>query len=529
MLATHDYQSGGRSPELISIFRSARLADSVGFGLMLIGRDGLIIDCNETALSLLNLPLDEVVGTKGFPPSLPMWNEFDSPLHDEEWPSEKTLRTGEAVKGVVLGFDTPGLARVWLLISTSPIFLDGSLVGLIVSMEEVTKAHRDRRFLSLRTEVGRITILSSSESEYVQKVCNTLVDKGEFALAWFGELRDSGDSIDVLWSAGLSDYFNSEAIAWWGSSQSESTSVMSALRSGRTQVVNDTTQQGEPTPWRLRPREFELNSLAVVCLSLGERRVVVCVYDRSVDAFDQATLESIEQILSEVEVGLDHVRLLKQLRASLDGTLGALSEMTEVRDEYTAGHQSRVGFLASAIAAYMNLSDALVELIRQGGEVHDVGKISVPVEILTAPRKLSTLEFQMIQVHAQVGYGILSRAELPWPIAQIALQHHERLDGSGYPNGLTGEDIILPARIIAVADVVEAMSNHRPYRPSVGVEKALTELIEHGGTLYDQDVVTACVELFASGFEFSMSHWSGVGEHALNHESTDRPKDVVKH
>lgn len=513
MTATVD--GSAQTRELISIFRSARLADSVGFGLMLIGRDGFIVDCNDTALSLLGLPLEEVVGSKGYLSSSSMWSEFNSPLHEEERPSTRTLRTGETVKGAVLGLETPGRARLWLLVSTSPILLNGAIEGVIVSMEDVTKAHRDRRFLSLRTETGRITILSSSESEYVQKVCNALVEEGEFALAWFGELRSGeGGGIEVLWSAGPSDYFNPDTIAWWGSSKSEPTAVASALRSGRTRVVNDAAAQEETTTWRERPREFELNSFAAICMSFGERRVVVTVYDRSVDAFDADTIEIIEQILSEVEVGLDHVRSLKQLRASLDGTLGALSEMTELRDEYTAGHQNRVGLLASAIAARMNLSSSLVELIRQGGEVHDIGKICVPSEILTAPRKLSSLEFQMIQVHPRVGYEILSRAELPWPIAQIALQHHERLDGSGYPNGLAGEDIILPARIVAVADVVEAMGNHQPYRPSVGLKKALAELVEHAGTLYDRDVVAACIELFESGFEFSTSRWIGVGEHS---------------
>jgi HD-GYP domain-containing protein (c-di-GMP phosphodiesterase class II) len=277
-----------------------------------------------------------------------------------------------------------------------------------------------------------------------------------------------------------------------------------ALRLGGTQVVSDMATESTFEPWVARAAEFELRSSVSVCLNQGDRMVVVNIYDRSVDAFDPDTVAGLEQILTDVEFGLAHVRSLKRLVRALDGTLGALSEMTETRDPYTEGHQKRVGLLASGIAARMNLSSSLVELIRQSGEVHDVGKIAIPSEILTRPGRLKPLEYEMIKEHSQVGFDILSRAALPWPIAEIALQHHERLDGSGYPNGLFADDIVLPARIVAVADVVEAMTNHRPYRSALGVERALAEIAAGAGTLFDADVVKACIELFESGFDLGI-------------------------
>jgi putative nucleotidyltransferase with HDIG domain len=168
----------------------------------------------------------------------------------------------------------------------------------------------------------------------------------------------------------------------------------------------------------------------------------------------------------------------------------------ETKDAYTAGHQRRVANLARAIAAEMGLSPEQIDGIRMAAVIHDLGKISVPAEILSKPIGLNDLEYGLIKIHPQVGYDILKEIEFPWPVAQIVLQHHERMDGSGYPQGLLGEEIILEARILAVADVVEAMASHRPYRPPHGVDKALEEISRNRGILYDPEVVDACLKLF---------------------------------
>jgi len=185
-----------------------------------------------------------------------------------------------------------------------------------------------------------------------------------------------------------------------------------------------------------------------------------------------------------------------KLQKSLEGTINALASAMGKRDPYSAGHQRRVAKLARAIAEEMGLSKDETHGIRVAGRIHDIGKISVPAEILVRPGRLTDIEFSIIKTHAQVGYDILKDIEFPWPVAEIVLQHHERMDGSGYPQGLSGKKIILGARIMAVADVVEAMSSHRPYRPALGIDKALEEISQNRGILYDTRVVDACLKLF---------------------------------
>jgi HD-GYP domain-containing protein (c-di-GMP phosphodiesterase class II) len=190
-------------------------------------------------------------------------------------------------------------------------------------------------------------------------------------------------------------------------------------------------------------------------------------------------------------------RSAENLRTMMDGIIKAMTSVLEMRDPYTAGHERRVAQLAGSIAAEMGLPKLQIEGIRFASYLHDIGKIAVPAEILSKPGKITQNEFGIIKMHPQFGYDILKEINLLWPVALATLQHHERLNGSGYPKGLSGEKIILEARIIAVADVIEAMSSHRPYRPALGIEAALAEIIANKGTLYDPQVVDACARLFS--------------------------------
>jgi PAS domain S-box-containing protein len=187
---------------------------------------------------------------------------------------------------------------------------------------------------------------------------------------------------------------------------------------------------------------------------------------------------------------------LENLRKSIKTTIQVLGIVSEARDPYTAGHQKRVADLARAIATEMRLPHDKIEGIRMAGAIHDIGKVSIPSEILCKPSNLTDLEFSLIKAHTQYSYEIIKDVESPWPLADIIYQHHERINGSGYPHGLKGEDILMEARILAVADVVEAMMSYRPYRPSLGVEIALTEIENNAGTLYDHKVANACLKLF---------------------------------
>jgi HD-GYP domain-containing protein (c-di-GMP phosphodiesterase class II) len=193
----------------------------------------------------------------------------------------------------------------------------------------------------------------------------------------------------------------------------------------------------------------------------------------------------------------------QNLKKVMDSTIQAIARTVEKRDPYTSGHQMRVAALTRAIAETLELPEDQIEGAYMAASIHDIGKISLPAEILTKPIQLTEIEISLIQAHSQAGYDILKGIEFPWSIAEIIIQHHERMDGSGYPNGLAGDSILMEARIIGVADVVETMSSHRPYRPSMGIEKALAEITQNSGRLYDTDVVSACLDIFnKKHFEF---------------------------
>jgi PAS domain S-box-containing protein len=205
----------------------------------------------------------------------------------------------------------------------------------------------------------------------------------------------------------------------------------------------------------------------------------------------------IAQDITEREVAQEETRrYVEKLQQALTSTVAVIATIGEMRDPYTQGHERRVGEVAAALAIEMGLDTNRVEGIRRTGYLHDVGKIGVPAEILSKPTRLSSLEFELVKGHAQQSYEILKEVDFPWPVAEIALQHHERLDGSGYPRGLKGDAILLDARIISVADVLEAMASHRPYRPGLGIDKALAEIERGRGTVYDANVADACLRLF---------------------------------
>ena len=217
---------------------------------------------------------------------------------------------------------------------------------------------------------------------------------------------------------------------------------------------------------------------------IGSRMVMVDITDR-------------KQAEQEIEESY------KRLQKILNDTINTLASISENRDPYTSGHQKKVAYLAINISEELGLSEEKTEALGTAAMIHDIGKIAIPASILSKPGKVNDVEYKMIKTHPKTGYEIIKNIEFPYSINEIILQHHERLNGSGYPMGLKAKDIMLEAKILAVADVVEAMSSHRPYRPALGIDKALKEIEENKGTLYDTNVVNACKRLFTKKkFEF---------------------------
>jgi len=238
----------------------------------------------------------------------------------------------------------------------------------------------------------------------------------------------------------------------------------------------------------LRPPEVAPPELSLY-LTEYNKRIVAKLEDKV------AQLEI--EIAKRTQVEAELQQSFEMLRRAMEETIQAMVLIVEMKDPYTASHQREVTQLACAIAKEMRLSEEKIDRIHMAGLIHDIGKISIPTEILTKPsRKLTEKEISMIRTHPKVGYDILKTIEFPWPIAKIVLQHHERMNGSGYPSGLSGEDILLEARILGLADAVESMALHRPYRPALGIDRALEEVSQNRGVLYDPEVVDACLKLF---------------------------------
>jgi len=257
------------------------------------------------------------------------------------------------------------------------------------------------------------------------------------------------------------------------------------------------------------PREIIQFAIALSIKWKAERQLLNLQADLEnlVDKRTAELVESNELLKIEIEnrkrMQQELQRSYETVKKAMHSTIQAISMTVEKRDPYTSGHQQRVADLVKSIAQELKLQPDQIESIYMAAAIHDIGKISLPAEILVKPSQLSSIEISLIQAHAQAGYDILKGIDFPWPIADIVLQHHERMDGSGYPQGLAGDKILFEARIIGVADVVETMASHRPYRPSIGTDKALEEIARNRGILYDPLAVDACLKLFNDKkFEF---------------------------
>ncbi len=271
-------------------------------------------------------------------------------------------------------------------------------------------------------------------------------------------------------------------------------------------ILNNTKEKEQPISIRdiLKGDEYRLPGDIVLVSKVGK---AIPVDHRAAPITDEngstsGVVLAFRDITRQKQTEEELIQSYDRLKRAMEGTVQAMAFTIETRDPYTAGHQRRVTQLACALAGKMKLPKDVIEGVRMAGDLHDIGKIYVPAEILSKPGKLSEAEYNIIKTHSQVGYDILKTIEFPWPIADIVLQHHERIDGSGYPSGLHGKDILLEARILAVADVIEAMATHRPYRPAMSVEVALGEISENKGKLYDPKVVEACLKIFKEGFIF---------------------------
>lgn len=398
---------------------------------------------------------------------------------------------------------------VELSVSAVQLHQQWHAVGILRDISERKQAERSllRSNRALKTlSAGNQTLIhATDEQQLLSAMCSAAVETGGYRLAWVGYAReDAAKHIETMAQAGFDEgYLAAQRVTWADDEYGRGPSG-NAIRSGRTQIAQDLLNDPDFLPWREDAHRRGYAACIALPLMDGDSAFgVLVIYDDEPHVFDAAEIFLLEEMASDLAFGILTLRIRQahrlheqRLHDSLMETIQAVASIVEQRDPYTAGHQRRTAALAQAIAHELGLPENDCQAIYLAGVVHDVGKVSLPSEILSKPGKLNDIEFALIRTHAQTGHDILAPVHFPWPIAQIVLQHHERMDGSGYPHGLRDEQILLAARILGVADVVEAMSSHRPYRPALGMQMALDEIAQKRGSHFDPRVVDACLVLF---------------------------------
>jgi PAS domain S-box-containing protein/putative nucleotidyltransferase with HDIG domain len=372
---------------------------------------------------------------------------------------------------------------------------------------------RTNRALKTLTNCNGVLVHATDEGQLLAEMCRVIVEIGGYRLAWIGMVDETQQRLRSAAHLGDPVIVAQGAINPWGEGDFTPTPLDSVVRSGTLRVVQNAAADPDFTLWRAEAAALGYASALILPLAAGGGVFgLLSIHSAEPNAFDDEEVRLLAELGEDLGYGLsalrtraNHDRTLQRLEASMEATIQAIAGTVEMRDPYTAGHQQRVAHLAEAIAREMGMPENEVHGLYLASIVHDLGKIRIPAEILAKPGRLSPIEYELIKIHATAGFEILKAVDFPWPIALIVSQHHERLDGSGYPKGLVGDEILLHARIIAVADVVEAMASHRPYRPALGIEVALAEIQENQGRLYDSSVVTACLRLFRDkSFAFSV-------------------------
>lgn len=392
---------------------------------------------------------------------------------------------------------------------------------MVGTLQDVTERKRGElalrkvnRAMKTLSQCNEALVHAEGEAQLLQEMCRIIVEAGQYSLAWVAFAEEEGDKAIVPVALyGREPTHIADIQANWSAGMPAACLVAETIRTGLPQTI----QAGAMACSEFKTccdKSQSFGFAAALSLPLKHNQDILGalnIYASEPHTFDQAGTELLGELANDLAFGIVTLRArveqqntLQQLESSMERTVQAICATVEMRDPYTAGHQRRVADIASAIAAEMGLPADQIRGLHLAGIVHDLGKIHIPAEILSKPAKLSKIEYMLIQTHPQTAYNILKDVSFPWPVANAVLQHHERLDGSGYPDGLKEGEIILEARILAVADVVEAMASHRPYRAGLGIDAALAEVEKQRGTLYDAEVVDACLTLFRDkGFVLS--------------------------
>ncbi len=489
--------------------RFRMLVDEAPDAILLFDIDlNRLIAANKAAERLFGLPRDEILKhaphdfyTAEQPDARPVAQSFSE--HNERAEAGEELSYERRIRR---SSGEQRLCRVTLVRLPSNVrLLRASFVDITDQKAAEQSLLRLNRALTTLSRGNEALARCRSEPELLREMCRVIVDVGGYRAAWVGVVEhDAAKSVRPVAQAGeIGECLTPTAITWAEEPRGQGPTGR-AIRSGEPQVSQNLCKDPTAVPWVEETTSSGFAS--AIALPLADASGVfaaLVIYSGESAAFDHDESNLLRDLAQNLAFGVQtlrereaHEALNRRWRTGFEATVAAIANTLEMRDPYTAGHQQRVCKLAVAIARELGLAERQIEGLYLAAIVHDVGKIEIPSDILNKPGKLSQLQMQLVRCHVQAGYDIIKGIDFPWPIAQILLQHHERLDGSGYPNGIEGDATLPEAKILVVADVVEAMMSHRPYRAGLGIDAALFEVERNKGRLYDSAAVDACVNLF---------------------------------
>lgn len=491
----------------------ARLAAIVeSSNVAIIGKDlsGNVMSWNIGAEQIYGYKADEIVGR-------PISILADDRHKGENESLIEKVKHGEPVSR----YETTRVRKdgrsIDVSLTISPMWNEeGQLSGVSTIASDITDRKRAERELkavnrALKTlSAGNMALIhADNEAGLLKEMCRIVVEVGGYRFAWVGYAQDDANkTVQPMAYSGAEDGYLKALDITWDDTEEGRSPEGEAIRTASAQIHQNLEANCTSTLWCAQALKRDYKSLIALPLRGGGGKTIgiLAIFAAESDTFQKEEVKLLTEMAADLSYGITALRIraaeargAERLQKSMESTISLIASTIEMRDPYTSGHQQRVAELAVAIAHEMGLDEKRVYGIYLAGIVHDLGKINVPSEILSRPGRLQEIEFALIKAHAKAGYDILKSVDFPWPIADIVLQHHERIDGSGYPQGLKGNEILLEAKIIAVADVVEAISSHRPYRPAFKIEESLKEISEHCGSKYDPAVVDACLRLFEDG------------------------------
>jgi PAS domain S-box-containing protein len=439
---------------------------------------------------------------------------------------ERVMREGRAI---VIEEPNPRYGRHgWVQTIKTPVFDDaGALSGLMVVYQDITERRRETDELKRRgwalaalNRAHQALLHAESERALLHGVCAAVTLDNMYPLVWIGWAEDGPRrAVRVDAAAGKAIGYIEGLMVSWGEGPFGDGPVGRALRRGATTVDNDVAVSASFAPWLHRAERFGLHGLICVPLQThfgqGEQSIpgVLVVYAAATDAFGPDEIALFEELAGSLAPGVENRRMRiaydttlkahaaheRQLRQAMEDALTVIAGVVEQRDSYTAGHERRVADLAVMIGREVGLGEDQLQGLYWAGIVHDIGKIKVPREILCKPGELNATEFALVKLHPEIGYNLLKGISFPWPIADMVAQHHEYIDGSGYPLGLTGDQIRAESKVLTVADIFESISSDRPYHAAENLDEAIRLLTEMRGSKLDERAVDACVQLARRG------------------------------